>query len=66
MKLLLIGFELSIGWHLGYALIDFLYYIFMKSIKKTRWYQEINGPKEAVKDYGCANVVKNKIGFDIN
>lgn len=66
MKLLLIGFALSIGWHLGHALIDFLYYIFAESIKKTRWYQEIIGRKETVKDHNSANVVKNKIGFDIN
>lgn len=66
MKLLRIGFVLSIGWHLGDALIEFLYYIFMESIKKTRWYSEIIGQKETVKDYDCANVVKNKIGFDIN
>ena len=66
MKLLSIGFALSIGWHFGDALIEFLYYIFMESIKKTRWYSEIIGRKEIVKDYDCANVVKNKIGFDIN
>ena len=66
MKLLLIGFALSIGWNLGDALIAFLYHIFMESIKKTRWYQEIIGRKETVKDHNRANVVKNKIGFDIN
>ena len=66
MKILSIGFALSIGGHLGDALIEFLYYIFMESIKKTRWYSEIIGRKEIVKDYDCANVVKNKIGFDIN
>ncbi len=66
MKLLLIGFALSIGWQLGDALIAFLYYICRESIKKTRWYQEIIGRKETIKDHNRANVVKNKIGFDIN
>lgn len=46
MKLLLIGFALSIGWQLGDAFIAFLYYICRESIKKTRWYQEIIGRKK--------------------
>lgn len=63
MKLLLIGFALSIGWHLGGALIDFLYHIFIGSIKKTRWYQEIIGRKETVKDHNRVNVVKKQNRF---
>lgn len=66
MKLLLIGFALSIGWNLGDAFIAFLYYICRESIKKARWYQEIIWRKETIKDHDCANVVKNKIGFNIN